>query len=549
MQKYPTVVKDNLIFRANILLNPELQPPALEMCRIDPLFFMNVGLNIFEPRDTKMPHKPFITWEFQDRAVLSIKESIENGHDIAIEKSRDMGATWLVIAVLLWFWRFSTGFEAIVGSRKEDLVDNFQKDSLFGKFDYYIKSMPKWLLPNGWGGNRDRLFLKLNNPENDNTILGESSNKDFAVGGRYKVIMLDEFALWQEDNSVWRGTADASPCRIPMSTPRGLGNQYADIIHGKDGIIVPKLRFHWTEHPNKNPGMYTSSGKKLKILDKTYEFPEDYTYILDGKIRSPWYDQECKRRSPLQMAQEVDIDYLQSGTPVFRKEDLNLLGKYAEPDSERRYAVGVDPSEGNFDPASIVVLDDMGVEVHHLTGFFPLDVIAIKCVEIAKKYNNALLAIENNSMGMAVIGKVKETYDNLYYQKNYNSNFDKTTDTIGWRTTVATKPKLIQELEEALREQYILLSTKETVDECLHYQYNEKASTNRVSMGAAEGYHDDRVMATAIALQALKEIRHFYNACSNTDQAVCEKKPVLTYNPITGEKRKTPEKSRPLPAK
>ena len=172
MELYPKTCKENLVFRAEILQSEEKQQVAYEMCRRDILFFINVGLNIFEPRDTKMPHKPFITWDFQDVAMLDMKRAIEQGHDIVIEKSRDMGATWIAVTVICWFWMFCPGFESLLGSRKEDLVDNFQKDSLFGKFDYLIKSMPKWLLPEGWNPKKNRNFLKIKNPSNDNIIIG-----------------------------------------------------------------------------------------------------------------------------------------------------------------------------------------------------------------------------------------------------------------------------------------------------------------------------------------------------------------------------------------
>ena len=161
MDKYPKTVRDNLLLRAQIIQDPKKQQVAYEMCKRDILFFINVGLDIFEPRDTKMPHKPFITWDFQDQAVLDMKKAIENGEDVIIEKSRDMGATWIVVTLLCWFWMLSPGFEALIGSRKEDLVDNFQKDSLFGKFDYLIKSMPSWLKPKGWNPRKCRNFLKI----------------------------------------------------------------------------------------------------------------------------------------------------------------------------------------------------------------------------------------------------------------------------------------------------------------------------------------------------------------------------------------------------
>ena len=180
----------------------------------------------------------------------------------------------------------------------------------------------------------------------------------------------------------------------------------------------------------------------------------------------------------------------------------------------------------------------MGVEVAHETGLFSIDILSEKVIQLGYKYNEALVAIENNAMGMAVVGKVKERYDNLYYQRTFNTDFDKETETIGWRTTVSSKPKLIQELEEAIREQYVLLSTQETIDEMMHYQYIQNPSTNRVSMGAAQGYHDDRVMATGIALQALKEVVKIYDPNTTYDEGdTYYRDSQIKYNVFTGERK------------
>jgi hypothetical protein len=84
-------------------------------------------------------------------------------------------------------------------------------------------------------------------------------------------------------------------------------------------------------------GLYQSKDGVLQVLDKDYEFPDDFKYILDGKLRSPDYDRYC-RKNPVDMiiAQEKDIDYLGSGSPFFDVNDVNRLLL----DSEPPYQVG-----------------------------------------------------------------------------------------------------------------------------------------------------------------------------------------------------------------
>jgi hypothetical protein len=41
-----------------------------------------------------------------------------------MEKSREMGATYVSLGVILWYWRFVPGSNFLLGSRKQDYVDN-----------------------------------------------------------------------------------------------------------------------------------------------------------------------------------------------------------------------------------------------------------------------------------------------------------------------------------------------------------------------------------------------------------------------------------------
>lgn len=67
---------------------------------------------------------------------------------MAIEKSRDMGASWMMCLVSTWFFLFHDHFSALMLSRKEEYVDKKgDNKTLFAKIDFLLKWMPTWLLP------------------------------------------------------------------------------------------------------------------------------------------------------------------------------------------------------------------------------------------------------------------------------------------------------------------------------------------------------------------------------------------------------------------
>lgn len=215
-----------------------------------------------------------------------------------IDKSRDMGASWLCLAAMLWFWLFVEDTPLLAASRKEQYVDEKgNPDTLFWKVRYLIARQPGFLIPPV-----DDRILHLGNRQNGSSFDGESTNADLGRGGRRKAILLDEFAAVENGTEILASTADATPCRLFNSTPKGRGNAFADVrFSGK----VQVLTLHWKDHPEK--------GKGAALVTE------------DGKQRwtSPWYDGECSRRtSRKEIAQELDIDYLASGDSIF---DLDVL--------------------------------------------------------------------------------------------------------------------------------------------------------------------------------------------------------------------------------
>ena len=245
------------------------------------LFFFNVFLWTYDPRLVgDKAHQPFITYPFQDDYILGLEECYKTGQGGVTDKSRDMGASWMALGWHLWHLIFDDSFQALLGSRKEDYVDGGSVDSLFGKFDYMLDRLPTWFMGEEFYENKKkyRTYMKLINPKNKNGILGESANRDFSRSGRYSSILLDEFAFWDWGNNVWKAVGDSTRTCFAISTSNGKANKFYELVRGieKKELNIPKFRLHWKLHP-----------KKTKA----------------------WYDEECGRRTPIDIARELDISY------------------------------------------------------------------------------------------------------------------------------------------------------------------------------------------------------------------------------------------------
>lgn len=250
-------------------------------CRNDIIFWINNFCWAKDPRPDRNKVLPFVCYEFQEQLILGIINHVENGRDLLIEKSRDMGVTWCFLYVFLWYWLFKEGYDFLLGSQSQDDVDSKGNPKAhFVRLRMNIDRIPQWMLPQKW----EYPSLRIVNYESNSTITGEANTMNFSRQGRYSAIMFDEFASWSDqggkskDIDAWTAAGDASPCRFAISSAKGKNNHFYRLRSGDEGDISVQ-RIHWRVHPHKD---------------------------------EEWYASESKRRSKAEIAQEVDIDYAAS---------------------------------------------------------------------------------------------------------------------------------------------------------------------------------------------------------------------------------------------
>jgi len=222
-----------------------------------------------------------------------------------------MGATWLLLLVLLWMFLFHPWKKFLCISRNEKAVEDEDPDSLFWKLDFVLGYLPNWLRPR-----IKRRKLYYGNEDNGSTITGQASTGKAGVGGRATAMLIDEFSQIEEDYEVLHRTSDTTGCRIFNGTHLGLDTAFYELTCRVD---MRKLRMHWSQHPDKRRGMYRYDAQTAKVVtDPTFAYEPDFVFIMDGKERSPWYDEQCVRKgSKRAVAMDLDIDPSGSVSQVF----------------------------------------------------------------------------------------------------------------------------------------------------------------------------------------------------------------------------------------
>jgi phage terminase large subunit len=302
---------------------PEIIAGLLEYYKTNPVAFINDWGITFDPRNAErglpsvIPFKMFPKQEeFIDWAVAKWRGS----NDGLVEKSRDMGISWLCVAIAVWMWLFHSGTVIGFGSRKEEYVDKLgDPKSLFWKMRQFIAFLPKEFRPVGWDERKYAPHMRIINPANGSTIVGEAGD-NIGRGNRTSVYFKDESAFYERAESVDAALSQTSNCKLDVSTPNGNGNPFFRKRHsGKVDVFT----FHWKDDPRKD---------------------------------EEWYRKQCDLLDPVIVAQEIDIDYSASVSDVWISADLVMeaqRNKPADVDALGKWVIGVDAAHMGDDESVI----------------------------------------------------------------------------------------------------------------------------------------------------------------------------------------------------
>lgn len=527
----------NLKLRAAILkkcrTSKKHRRAVMALCARDLIAFINLFVWQINPKHVGHEVGPFITWEFQDELLSAMVTRLlgEYPGDFLLEKSREMGATWIAMILAVWLCLFHRHKRVLCVSHTEHAVQKAGDDgTLFAKVDFILEHLPSWMTK---GYKKSKLAYKF---ANGSTISGTASTERSGVGDRVTFVLLDEFSKQRDGYKIWGQTADTGP-RLVIGTHYGVSGCFYDLT--QKGVI-PKFVMHWSLHPEKRRGLYRSGGRYgYEILDKSYQFPPDYNFVRDGRptggpeapdgsiptagLRSPWYDLEFRKRAnERDVAQHLDIAPAQSQANYF---DLILVQtladlcvepvwqgtiKYDPADASPialvkmqdgplklwvnliddlelprgKYGAGADISMGVGTSNSVMSVGDalIGRKVAELTtaDSDPRD-FAMACVallRLLKDYdgNTGVLAWETIGPG-GLFGRTlqKVKYTRLFYRESKDMmRGNQISDIPGWNPNVqGAKRDLLDQYTIALRDRALVNLSKESFAECKHYRLSE----------------------------------------------------------------------------
>lgn len=303
--------------------NPAKWETVREFYKDRPAEFINDWGVTFDPRNagSSVPTTlPFLLFRRQVEFVHWLQERHQRREDGVAEKSRDMGVSWLCVGFAVWLWSFWPDSAVGFGSRKEDMVDLIgDPSSLFWKIRMFIEYLPWELQPRGYQADKHAPFMRVVNPENNATILGEAGD-NIGRGGRTSLFIKDESAHYEHPEAIDAALSQNTNVQIDLSTPNGEGNPFWRKAHGGK---IAKFVFDWTEDPRKNAKWYAAQVNRMTAVALAAEVNRDYSASVTNSFIDSTRVSACMKRGP---ADVRAVGPLRVGLDVARfGDDSNVL--------------------------------------------------------------------------------------------------------------------------------------------------------------------------------------------------------------------------------
>lgn len=469
------------------------------------------------------------TWRWQRYIV---DRAISRSRTIDL-KGRQIGDTWTYLAVDCAEALVMPGTTSLLFRQREDeAIDNMRRWWIL------YNSLPSWLLEQVPAGGKVGPVVvnkpaegKADRPGRDGVVL------KFADGSFSEIVPMTSAASSGHGRSVRRVLGDeaahidlllsiraaiepaAGNAKIGLvstangrSNPdNGDGNEFHRVWitaeeSGYDRIFLP-----FDLHPDRDEAWYSTAAEvvSLPVWKRQEQFPRDEHEAFALSDRS-FFDPEAlleyasKTRVPLY---RHDFEVVGSGARV-AKHDAGRIRVYAEPVAEHSYAIGADVATGrgaDFSAAYVVDLSNMEL-VAEYHAKVEADIYARDLHFLGRRYNDALIAPETaGGFGEAVIIALRDgvtgrpKYPKLY-RHVLSSRPDKPiSKPFGFPTNTKTRPLILNQLEQALRERSLPWATDD-----LLYEMSEFVHHDHGPPRAREGSRDDRVMACAITLEMFR---------------------------------------------
>ena len=480
---------------------------------------------------TKDATQGFVPFQFNEAQAL-ITEQLEAQREktgrvrAIILKARQQGISTYCAARVFWKTYYQAYTRSVVMAH-----DAATSDNLFNMSRNIIDRMDEDMRPVFKKSNAKEIQFEHNNA---GYRLYTAGSPEAGRGTTPTILHASEVAFWQHDEKIlaglFNGLSQAKGTEVILeSTANGAQGEFfrlwQDAVAGTNEYIPVFIPWFVTsEYKRELPGdMVLELDEYEEWLIKEFDLSQEQLYwrrlkVAEGGARKfqqeyPAVAEEAFLVSGSNVFDPSVVTAMESTAPKVKMEYNDDLG-YFEPDNhgnlqvwtpphfDGKYVIGVDVALGANQDYSVATVFDPERRLCALYRTNTMDPGTFGDVlfYLGRYYNNALMAVESNSIGNTTLDRLMQmSYLNLYFETKVAMMRTENTERIGFRTTAASKPRVIGALKRLVEDRDIGIPSDIIIDEMKSYISNDAGKTE-----AVQGKHDDCIMATAIAMEALR---------------------------------------------
>lgn len=443
-------------------------------------------------------------------------------------KCRQIGITWLAGLWALHNLQFQPGSRTLWVS-----INEKESSKAINRIWDMRDSLPKWMtagtkvLKPARGARPTGEIQVQHKNGRVSTIVALPSTPKAGRGETAKLVVLDEFAFQEYAEETWTSvlpTAAKGGNIVVISTANGLstelsggdevgGNFYHHLWSRSDHYEIGTMFFPWSIHPDRGPS-FAEERQKMPPRVRAQEYPEteqEAFWLTGDKFfdAEALLEYEIERQAQVLFRGRFVTD--ESGQNArFVKGDFGPIRVILWPQPGRRYAIGADTATGSgadFSAATVIDLSSMEI-VARFHARLGVPEYAKQLHFLGKWYNDAVIAPERaGGYGDALIITLRDgkdgrpAYPHLYRHRQFLRGDQKEMSNWGFPMSTSTRPLVLSHLQRVIQERSLPWLDRDALHEYSTFIYRNSNPSPR----AADGSHDDMVMADAIALELYRQ--------------------------------------------
>jgi hypothetical protein len=439
----------------------------LAKCAADPWYFITTYCHVLDPVLGVINFEP---WPH----LHELLDIVLRNDRVILLKSRQIGVSWLLVGLALHTSLFNPGAVVLIFSRRQ--VESIEMKE---RVKFMWRHLPDYMRQPVGKDNDEMLTF----PTMDSKVISlpavEGSGRTWGA----TLVIFDEWAYMPNAREIYTAampTVERSKM-VGVSTANGRGNLFADLYHdaklGKNSFIPVFIPFN--ARPGRTAEWWEQQKRDMPVYLALQEYPllEVDAFMIAGTCM---FDIEALRAMPISAPPPFTL----FSTPA----KVSLWRPYTD---GHKYIAGIDTALGitGRDYNCLQIIDETTNEqAAKIRTPIPVEQFADAALRLLTLYQRPMVIIEEQPVGRLIFKVLKDArypLQNIYHRAK---------GIPCWHTAEANRKTILSELEQGIRGRQLIIFSKETMEECLAFGYNEAKDKFEATSG-----HDDEVMSLALS--------------------------------------------------